>query len=308
MLLRGTAQANPNDGTFTLRNLLPGAYILQTLPINLNGNPLSRLTGRMEVTVSDKNLENLVLPMSPGATITGTVRAEGGDLKQMIQAAGPANSAMPAQTALAATAAGLQVSGIRPTIGLQELGNLLGTPAAATINEDGTFTLEGVAPSSFAISVAGLPQGFYLKTATFGGIDLLRNPLDMTSGAGGTLDVLLSNKAGEITGAVRNDRGDAMSGVTVTLWTDTPQPGPTNGVRTATTDQNGGFRFPALAPGEYHLGAWEDAETGLLQSREFLALFAGSAEDIEVSEGGRPVADLKVIPTADIERESAKLP
>jgi hypothetical protein len=153
-----------------------------------------------------------------------------------------------------------------------------------------------------------LPQGTYLKSARFGGQDVTHAPIDTTSGTGGTLDITLSSKAASLTGSVQNDKGEALTGVMVTLWPKTPDASPTGGARQAFTDQNGGFQFQGLAPNEYYVAAWEELEPGLSQSSDFLSHFTSEASEVKLAEGGRESRNLKPVPGDKILVEMAKLP
>ena len=173
------------------------------------------------------------------------------------------------------------------------------------VKEDGTFRFSGVGLSKYALNVIS-PGGAYLKSARFGGQDVLHAPIDTTSGTGGTLDLVFSSKVANITGSVHNEKGEASAGVMVTLWPKIPDPSPL-GVRPALTDQNGGFKFQGLAPGDYYVAAWEDVDQGLLQSADFLSRFTGDAGAIKLAEGGQESADLKPVPAEKIAIEIAKL-
>ena len=118
---------------------------------------------------------------------------------------------------------------------------------AAQFNADGTFQLKAVAPSKYFIQV-GLPQGAYVKSMRFGGQDVTRAPLDLTAGGGGSLEVVLSPKAGDVTGTVQNEKGEPVQGVPVTLWPKIPdQSNSTNGIKSTNTDQNGSFKISGCA-------------------------------------------------------------
>ncbi len=289
------------DGSFEFRNIVPGTYVLQVLQAILNGNAPANLTGRVEVTVADANIDNLVLPMIPGLEITGTVKLEDGDIGTLLK---------PAQTpggAAAPTAAPL--SPLRFTVALSDAegGVSIGSPNAQ-VKDDGTFQLNGVGTGRYTLNTVLLPQGTYLKSARFGGQDVTHAPIDTTSGAGGTLDLVLSSKPADVSGSVQNDKGEALSGVIVTLWPKTPDASPTGGALQANTDQNGGFQFKGLAPGEYYVAAWEELESGLATSADFLSHFTSDASAVKLAEGAHESRDLKPVPSDKIAVEIAKLP
>jgi hypothetical protein len=108
---------------------------------------------------------------------------------------------------------------------------------------------------------------------------------------------------------VRDDKLKSLAGLMVTLWSKEADPGSTtNGVRTAYADQNGGFQFRSLPPGEYFAAAWEDADLGMVQNRDFLAAFASEAAALTLPEGGRQAIEVKVIPADKIKASEEKLP
>jgi hypothetical protein len=144
----------------------------------------------------------------------------------------------------------------------------------------------------------------------FAGQDITKTVLDMTSGAGGTLEVVLSAKAADLTGAVHSEKGDPLPGVPVTLWPKVADRSKQDGgIRTANTDQNGSFKIAGLAPGEYYVAAWDDVPVqGLTQNPEFLARFASDESKVKLEESGHQSAETKLIPRDRIVAEAAKIP
>ena len=158
------------------------------------------------------------------------------------------------------------------------------------------------------LNVISLPQGTYLKSARFGGQDVTNALIDTTSGTGGTLELVFSSKAATVTGSVQNEKGETPAGVMVTLWPKTPDASLTGGVHPAFTDQSGAFKFQGLAPGDYYVAAWEDLDSGLAQSADFLSHFTSDASAITLAEGGQESKDLKPVPADKVAVEIAKLP
>lgn len=297
----GVSQLRP-DGTFEFRNIVPGTYVLLLAQvIAVNGNRPADVTGRVEVTVGDANIDELVLPLVPRPEITGTVTLEDGDIATLLKpaqntpggaVAGNAVVRMPGRMALNLTATENVGSSVRP----------------AEVSGDGTFRFSGLGTTKYALSVISLPQGTYLKSARFGGQGVLHAPIDVTSGTGGTLDLVLSSKAATVTGSVQDEKGEALAGVIVTLWSKTPDASLTGGAHLGVTDQSGAFKFQSLAPGDYYVAAWEDLESGLAQSADFLSHFTSEASAITLAEGGQESRDLKPVPADQVAAEIAKLP
>src|SRR4030095_11872335 len=137
------------------------------------------------------------------------------------------------------------------------------------VGNDGTFTLEAVRPLRFQVSFTELPQDLYVKSMRVGDVDLLRTPLDLTSGRGGSITIILSNKPATLDGFVRNSNGGPVNGIAVALWPKEVNGGdPTGGIRRIVADQNSSFRFTALPPGQYFVAAFPGVEQGILESHD----------------------------------------
>ena len=83
---------------------------------------------------------------------------------------------------------------------------------------------------------------------------------NLTSGAGGQVEIVLGQNAGVIEGVVQNEKQQPAAGATVVLI---PQSGRRDHLqlyKNASTDQHGRFTLKNLEPGDYKLFAWEDVE------------------------------------------------
>ena len=210
------AGASPrSDGTFEIRNLLPGVYIV-TAASNTTADPR---TAREEVTITDSDVAGVKLTLTPGAAMAGTVKLEGD---------------------------GPPVHPMIVLIGVNGTENASNTQT----KDDGTFELHGIASGKYAAGLYDLPDGVYVKSIRLGGQDVTRAKLDLTSGVSGTLDILLSPRAAEVLGTVKNNEGEAVSGVLVTLWPKGLRPetvwsGPAQSRRTRTATFASRASFPA---------------------------------------------------------------
>jgi hypothetical protein len=89
----------------------------------------------------------------------------------------------------------------------------------------------------------------------------------------------------------------------VTLWS----PGDPDLLKTANTGQNGAFKMQNLAPGEYRIAAWEDAEFGLLQDPDFRARFDAKATPLELAENAHETPEVKLIAKEESDAEAEKI-
>lgn len=271
------------DAAFEFRALAPGTYLIQTLPgVRLHASVTPQLVARQVVTITDRDVNNVLLIAGPGASVAGIMTLEG---------------------------AGMASLTFGVSVELEEVSaQARNPPAAAAVSPDGRFLIEHAAPSAHYLNVHGLPANVYVKSARFNGQDVTHTPIELAPG-GGDLQIVLSVRAAGITGIVRDPQGGSLPAAVVTLWPAAPDPGKANhGVRIAASDQNGAFTFHSLAPGEYLLAAWEPAEPGLLQDYPFLMQFAADAARLTLTENAHAALEAPLIPLAKIRAAESQLP
>jgi len=297
------------DGTFEFSNLSPGKYLIQSLPSNQAGPDAETAASvHVEVSITDGSLDALVLSVVPGYEIKGTVTLEGGDLKALLRPASSGASAglivIDGNSVLNLGSRTLQ----RLSISLATA--ILNSPSAsAAIKEDGTFRFPGLAAGTYQLNIGGVPEGAYVKSVRLGDRDLMRGPLDLASRGGGTMSVVLSANAADLSGISRDAKGNPVSGAIVTVWPKVPNLGiASGGVKQVNADQSGTFRITGLAPGEYYAAAWDGLEPGLWQGGEFLARFNADASTIKVEESAHATLDPKLMSREKMVAERDKLP
>ncbi len=282
------------SGTFEFSGVLPGVYILQAnaMPSGQAGQRSeSQSTARQIVTVGNGDLEGVVVQLSPGFEITGQFVTEGPS---------------PPPPALGGiTRAPMTINLVSVDV------DSLNYNRGGQVKEDGTFAIPGVLPGLYRVEVNSRPD-LYLKSARFGGQDVTKTVLDLTSGSGGKLDILLSPNAADISGVVHDPSPDADGapavGVTLTLWTPgAPAEGALDFIRAVTTDAKGRFRFAGIPPGEYRIAAWEEIERGLGTVPEFRVKFEDKATAVKVGESDHAQINVLLIPRDAIDAEAAKL-
>jgi len=277
------------DGTFEFRDVAPGGYIIGTgsallattfeagLPAQLGaeGQPRApRLVGRAVVQVGEQDVDNVVLPLGEGALVTGTVRMLGEE---------PAKpSPWPGLLLTAADGQGEE-------------------PLAAQIKPDGTFRIPRIVPNQYSIQVSGLPDNVYVKSVAFDGRDITGEDLNLISGAGGLLEIVLSPDAAGISGIVRSPDGEAAAGATVQVCSGEDT------VKYVSSDENGEYKVGGLPPGDYRVLAWEEVDPGLSLDAAFRAHFESQTADVKLDERAHPTVEVKMIAREAVEAETAKL-
>lgn len=284
-LMRPSGGVNIKDNTFVVERVPEGSYYAtvqtQFRPGADPKAPMVMLTGRELVTVSGRDVENLVIALSPGIEISGRVRIEGTQ---------PAQAQQP-RIMLRATDQG---SG-----GLN-----------TTTNPDGTFTIRNVIPGTYQVTALNMPNA-YLSSVRYEGQDVTWSPITIGSGAAGTIEAVFKTDGAKLTGIVRDEKGDLLTEARLTLWASSTNSGY---VMTSMTDRTGTFRFQNLPPGEYRVAAWDkkaaagQTYSGIVQAPEFLRLFDATAATVRVDASSEQTKDLNAIPLAVIDAAITRLP
>ncbi len=245
-----------DPGIFQLTGLPSGEYTLvvrgnppRPAPPapGTNPNPViappaqaAQLSGRIDVTLGSSNLDNVVIRLTTGAEVTGKITVEGGvDLSSFgVALPGVANAA--SRQAAGGAAVPAQAPPLRlPSVMLASIEG----PSAQLMsiaNPDGTFRIANVPPLKRVLQVSLLPPNAYIKSVRFRGQDATRTPLDLSTGSGGVLDILIGIKGAEITATPRDEKGEAPQGTSVSIWPRTPNPGsPTGDARVTITGERG---------------------------------------------------------------------
>jgi hypothetical protein len=214
-------------GAFEIRGVVPGSY---TLVASINdGERLFSV--RQPLDVGSGNIDNLTVTIQPGMELAGQVRVEG---------------------EAAANLSDLQMS-LRTR---DPNGMMFGPVPNSRVKEDGSFTLSNVSADHFNVSVYGLGEGFYVKSIRAGDGDALANGLDLSRGAAGRIDVVLSPSAGQVEGAVQNENQQPAIGATVVMIPQEKERlDQMSYYKTVTTDQYGRFTVKSIDPGEYKVFA-----------------------------------------------------
>ncbi len=260
---RNGARVRDRSGNFELRGVLPGSYILAT---DFEDGD-TRYSARLPIEVGATDIDGIKLTPMPGANISGVARTEGD--------------------------APVSLSQVR--IYLQsDAGPNAGNPAA-TVKDNGAFTLENVAAGTYALNVTGVPDGYYLKSIRFGDREVLDAPLDLSNGGAGSLDVAMGASAGLIDGVAMGPKLQPSPGATVVLIPEQGRRDQLYRYKTSTTDQYGRFKLPNIPPGEYKVFAWEDMEPGAYMDPDFLKPVEEKGQAFSVKENTHESVQLKLI-------------
>ena len=287
-----SATYNNANGTFEIRNVIPGSYWLRAStssdlsePVNLNVAGTARTAMELldsvlmnsnrsmqipiEVTLAD--LEGIALTLTPGLSIPMRLQFEGQEISS--------------------------VSGLdRVRINLRPTVPGGSAPyQAISFNAEGTALLGNVSPGEYRVQANPPSPEMYLKEAVFDRMDVLNRPWEITSQSSGTLSIVFSNKGGQIEGSLVDALSQPVRGNQVVLIPD-QRTDRSDLYKVATTDQNGRFTFRGLAPGGYRLYAWESIEANAWYDGDVLSQYQALGRPVRIQESAKEAVDLKIIP------------
>jgi hypothetical protein len=278
------------DGTFEIQNVSPGPHIVRaTLPNSSNtvtpGNAgtisaaSQNASGQVALNVAS-DLEGVVVTLSAGVSIPGRLSLEA-----------TANAGPQGTNSLATYRVQLRPS----DNGLMGTSTVVLAMQSQAINGDGTFRVDNVVPGEYRVFVAPLPPDIYVKQARFNQNDVLNSPMRFSPSDSGTLEVLLSSRGGQIAGSVLDERQRGVPSILAVLIPDR-QRDRIDLYKTSMSDANGLFSLRSVAPGDYHLFAWEALDSYAYFDPDVLKQFESKGTPVHIVESAKENIDVRVIP------------
>jgi len=287
------------DGSFTLLDVPAGSYVLNLRsataawrgwPLGLLGrssaSPRTTLTGAAELwgsvplTVYDEDVSDVVVHATRGTKISGRVAFDStGDP--------PDNSGL---------------ARIRIELAFDD-----GRPAdlpAAPVEADGSFAVAGVRPGRYTLRTGTTPDGWYLKSATWLGQDVLHRPFPVFPDADvEDLVVTLTDRPARVSGYVHDAYGLAVPGARVIAvsdgggsrvnWRESARE-----LQSVRASLLGAFDIVGLLPGRYRLVALPEEADIEWQNPDVLARLAQAAVRVTVADGQTTQQSVRVSGTA----------
>jgi hypothetical protein len=168
-------------------------------------------------------------------------------------------------------------------------------PAAA--DATGRFSVAGLVPGHYRLSVAGAAGPWSVASAVIGGRDVCDVPLEVRSGNDlGGLVVTLTDRSTWLLGTLQDASGRVTSDFTVVVFPSDaaswlPQARRVQATRPST---DGHYGFRGLPPGDYLLAVVPDVEPGQWYDPNWLRQVLPSAVSIRLADGQRRTQDLRV--------------
>jgi hypothetical protein len=172
-----------------------------------------------------------------------------------------------------------------------------------SLNDNGEFTMDKLAPGSYHVVMDGLPENLYVKALRPSQGEATRNTLEIGNAPEQQVEIELGTDGAEISGVVRTKTGEATEAEVFLLDDEDPDLAE---VETTTAEKDGHYQFDGVAPGKYRLLAHTKdglfrlrvgipgLQKGIIKDPETKELFRAAMEKIEVSSGEKATKDLKI--------------
>lgn len=143
--------------------------------------------------------------------------------------------------------------------------------------------------SSFRVQVSDLPDGCYVSSISYGGVEVPESGIEYSPDA--TLVITIGTDGGRIDGTVAGDDDQPVGRAIVGLFPADGKGKPSS----LQADAKGAFHFNAVPPGDYNLIAWGDVSRDDLENPQFVNRFANNATAISIAANGSAAAALKIV-------------
>ena len=234
------------DGTFVVKDMLPGSYKLSVKAPAEAGRPLEYAA--TTITVSGTDVDGVML-------MTGGVGSVSGRIITDADAAPPFTG-----TRLRVSAAAID----------HDSSYLAFSDDNGRVRDDWTFELKDIMGAQ-RFSLFTLPSGWAVKTIEHDGQDITETGMTVPPGQRVELLIVISNRMATLAGTVRDEKSQPAP-ATLILFPDDPGKWRESSrlIRTARPDQSGAFEMKLVPPGDYLVAAVDFAQDGDWNDPEYL--------------------------------------
>lgn len=248
------------NGEFEFSGVLPGSYALLARKSS-STDP----SARSMVTVVDSEVDDVVLTLSGGLQIDGTITYEdkGAHLSSV------------AEVSLVSREAS--------------------EVAASRSYRGNDFAFRNIPASLYRVALSKYGHPIYVKALRVDGRDVPDWIADLTATGAHSMEIVLGTDGGRVTGFARDGSGNPREKTVVILAPAGAVPLTTPQFATTVSDDKGRYIFTGVQPGAYKVFAWEKVDAGMVQNRQVLDQFESQCADVVVAPNGTANADVTAI-------------
>jgi len=255
------------EGSFEIRNVFPGSYIIQA---SLWANQ-ENYSARRDLDVGNSDVEGINLTITHGVDVSGHLTWE---------------QKPPSE-----------VQSVHVALQSSDQGPFSQNSGALEVKPDGTFVIKNVPEGIYKPNVFTGSWNCFLKSARYGVADVTDGGLALHASTDAALELEMSCRAAQIEGVVLTGDSLPAAGVYVVAIPDAPHRDSERRYRSELTDQNGRFLLRGIAPGEYRIFSWDSIDDFDWYDAEQVKPYESKGARISVEEGDRKTVQLTVIET-----------
>lgn len=268
--LRSAAMADTlgTAGQIRICNLHPGDYRLTMAILGPRDHFPTRFSSSL-VTIKDQDAEVSPAP-APRVTVAGEVVWDGD-----------------APTGTETQALTIQLRPLTRRV-------FDGESGTAKIAVPGPFTLSSLLADEYALEISGIPQGAYVKDATYGGRSVLHVPIE--AGSAADLRIVLARDGGRVTARVADPDGNPVADAFLAVMPAgaTSEAALADAMITGRTDAGGSWTSGLLAPGSYLVCAGRIPYDKSPESIGQLLRARAQAQEVDVAPGEAAAAKIEM--------------
>jgi hypothetical protein len=268
MMFGPPAQIKP-DGSFAISGVTPGRYMLQVRGMGPDAD-----TAFLDLTVNGDDVDGLKLVANHSSTVSGRVVVD----------PAAAQALRPSMLRL----------GLQP-VDLDMMMTIGGTPPAP-VNDDLTFELKAF-PGQRRVMLMGPTPGWTIRAVRYRGTDVTDAGMEFRPNESiSDVEVELTNRVTEVSGAVTNAKGEASKDYSVIVFPQDRDKWTPNSryLKNSRPDQDGRFKVSALPPGEYYVIALDYVDPNDWNDPQFLDGIRAKAMRFSITEGETKSIDLRI--------------
>jgi hypothetical protein len=238
------------EGGFRFLNVAPGSYSLFYLVGGMQGVSV----GRVQVSVTDRDITALGIDAQPPVRLRGTVAVDG-----------------------SAGAKGIKVA-LMPTDGIMDPG------CFGEAQENGEIVLESCNAGRYIVAVASTARTQYVKQIAYAGADITNDFVTVSDG-GAALRVVLRRGAARIRGTLSPPK----SGWYVVVPREVPAQVLPAQAQLGHSDSTGSFLIEGLPPGRFAVVGIAAPDVSALHNADALIALASLGTEVQVKESEEAV-------------------
>jgi hypothetical protein len=291
-------------GEFTFLGVPAGAYVLKVVRIPSTTRP-SRMTSvtvggmTMYTTVDDSNLPPLPLPETPTESKSMPLAVGERDIRNLtVQLEhGPRVSGRVAYIGPSPQLTADELVRVTITLDPVEGRAFPGASGKGQFDANGQFRTLGLLPGRYLLRLGGNLGAWTLDSVSGGGKTIPDQPITVANADVSGVVITLTDRAGSISGSVRDERGRSDSNATViifpgdrALWVNTTAS--PRRLRSTRVSTRGTYEIAPLPAGEYLAVAIDDRFSADWQRFDRLETLSRSATRVTFGPGEKRTLDL----------------